>query len=130
MKENEVLGLLIISNSSWTLKPNNKRLPQKILVLATLFLVTISGIMLLNGASINMINKINQAQAQGQTQEQQQVGQAKFNKIWETPADLKNPESVVYAPKQNLLFVSNINGKPDQKDQNGFISTVSPSRYR
>ena len=34
---------------------------------------------------------------------------------------------MVYAPKQNLLFVSNINGKPDQKDQNGFISTVSPS---
>ena len=83
--------------------------------------------MLLNGVNINMINKINQAQAQGQTQEQQQEGQAKFNKIWETPADLKNPESVVYAPKQNLLFVSNINGKPDQKDQNGFISTVSPS---
>ena len=40
---------------------------------------------------------------------------------------MKNPESVVYAPKQNLLFASNINGKPDQKDQNGFISTVSPS---
>ncbi|MGC2385889.1 MAG: hypothetical protein WA460_02305 [Nitrososphaeraceae archaeon] len=127
MKENEVLGLLIISNSSWTLIANNKRLPQKSLVLATLFLVAISGIMLFNGASINMINNINQAQAQGQAQEQQQVGQTKFNKIWETPVDLKNPESVVYAPKQNLLFVSNINGKPDQKDQNGFISTVSPS---
>jgi sugar lactone lactonase YvrE len=127
MKENEVLGLLIISNSSWTLIANNKRLPQKSLVLATLFLVAISGIMLLNGAGINMINNINQAQAQGQAQEQQQGGQTRFNKIWETPVDLKNPESVVYAPKQNLLFVSNINGKPDQKDQNGFISTVSPS---
>ena len=122
-----MLGLLIIFNSSWTLIENNKRLPQKSIVLATLLLVAISGIMLLNGVNINMINKINQAQAQGQTQEQQQEGQAKFNKIWETPADLKNPESVVYAPKQNLLFVSNINGKPDQKDQNGFISTVSPS---
>lgn len=127
MKENEVLGLLIISNSSWTLIANNKRLPQRSLVLATLFLVAISGIMLFNGAGINMINNINQAQAQGQAQEQQQVGQTKFNKIWETPVDLKNPESVVYAPKQNLLLVSNINGKPDQKDQNGFISTVSPS---
>ena len=127
MKENEVLGLLIISNSSWTLITNNKRLPQKSLVLATLFLVAISGIMLFNGASINMINNINQAHAQGQTQEQQQVGKTKFNKIWETSVDLKNPESVVYAPKQNLLFVSNINGQPDQKDQNGFISTVSPS---
>lgn len=74
-----------------------------------------------------MIDNINQAHAQGQIQEQQQVGQTKFNKIWETPVDLKIPESVVYAPKQNLLFVSNINGKPDQKDQNGFISTISPS---
>jgi sugar lactone lactonase YvrE len=109
------------------LKPYNKRLPQKSLVLATLFLVTISGIMLFNEATINMINNIKQAQAQEQIQEQQQGGQIKFNKIWESPADLKNPESVVYAPKQNLLFVSNINGKPDQKDQNGFISTVSPS---
>ena len=127
INENEVLGLLIISNSSWILIANNKKLPQKSLVLATLFLVAISGIMLFNGASINMINNINQAQAQGQAQEQQQVGQKKFNKIWETPVDLKNPESVVYAPKQNLLFVSNINGKPDQNDGNGFISTVSPS---
>lgn len=74
-----------------------------------------------------MIDNINQAHAQGQIQEQQQVGQTKFNKIWETPVDLKIPESVVYAPKQNLLFVSNINGKPDQKDQHGFISTISPS---
>jgi flagellar basal body-associated protein FliL len=61
-----VLGLLIISNSFWTLIANNKRLPQKLLVLATLFLVAISGIMLFNGASINMINNINQAQAQAQ----------------------------------------------------------------
>jgi hypothetical protein len=36
-------------------------LPQKSLVLATLFLVAISGIMLFNGVSINMINNINQA---------------------------------------------------------------------
>jgi hypothetical protein len=127
MEEIEVVGLLIISNSSWTLVTYNIRLTQKSLVLATLFLVAISGKMLFNGASVNMIDNINQAHAQGQTQEQQQVGQTKFNKIWETSVDLKNPESVVYAPKQNLLFVSNINGKPDQKDQNGFISTVSPS---
>jgi DNA-binding beta-propeller fold protein YncE len=40
---------------------------------------------------------------------------------------LKNPESVAYAPKQNVLFVSNVNGNPTQKDQNGFISKVSSS---
>src|ERR671930_792381 len=57
----------------------------------------------------------------------QQVLRTKINKLWESPNDLKNPESVAYAPKQNVLFVSNVNGKPDQKDQNGFISKVSPS---
>lgn len=40
---------------------------------------------------------------------------------------LKTPESVVYAPKHDILFVSNIDGKPDQKDQKGFISKVSLS---
>ena len=128
MKENEVLSLLIISNSSWILIANNKRLPQKSLFLATLFLVAMFGIMLFNGVSTYVTRNNNQAQAQVQDQQQQQQAeQTKINKIWETPVDLKNPESVVYAPKQNLLFVSNINGKPDQKDQNGFISTVSPS---
>ena len=73
-----------------------------------------------------MTNNNNQAQAQEQ-QQQQRVGQTKINKIWETLDDSKNPESVIYAPKQNILFVSNVDGKPDQKDQNGFISTVSPS---
>ena len=40
---------------------------------------------------------------------------------------MKTPESVVYAPKQDTLFVSNIDGKPDQKDQKGFISKISLS---
>jgi sugar lactone lactonase YvrE len=57
----------------------------------------------------------------------QQVMQTKVNKLWETSTDLKNPESVAYVANQNVLFVSNVNGKPDQKDQNGFISKVSPS---
>ena len=72
--------------------------------------------------SINLYNNNNQAQAQ-----QPQVDSTKINKLWETPNDLKNPESVAYAPEQNVLFVSNVNGKPTQKDQNGFISKVSSS---
>jgi sugar lactone lactonase YvrE len=78
--------------------------------------------MLFSGISINLYNNKNQAQAQ-----QPQVEFNKINKLWETPNDLKNPESVAYAPKQNVLFVSNLNGNPTQKDQNGFISKVSPS---
>ena len=58
---------------------------------------------------------------------QAQQEQIKINKVWETPDTLKNPESVVYAAKQDTLFVSNIDGKPDQKDQKGFISKISPS---
>jgi sugar lactone lactonase YvrE len=95
-----------------------------------LLLVATSGIVLFSGVSVNMTNNGNQAQAQVQEQQQQQqqgVGQTKISILWETPDDLKNPESVVYTPKQNVLFVSNIDGKPDQKDQNGFISKVSPS---
>ena len=73
MKENEVLGLLIISHSSWTLIANNKRLPQKSLVLATLFLVALSGIMLFNGLSKYVTSNNNQVQAQIQDQQQQGV---------------------------------------------------------
>ena len=47
-------------------------------------------------------------------------------KLWETPAQLKTPESVPYEPNENVLFVSNIDGKPDEKDGQGFISKVSP----
>ena len=47
-------------------------------------------------------------------------------KLWETPARLKTPESVLYEPTENVLFASNIDGKPDEKDGQGFISKVSP----
>jgi sugar lactone lactonase YvrE len=49
-----------------------------------------------------------------------------IQKIWETPAQLKTPESVLYERTENVLFVSNIDGKPDEKDGQGFISKVSP----
>lgn len=47
-------------------------------------------------------------------------------RIWEL-AGLSNPESVVYDPASEALYVSNVNGAPDAKDGNGFISRVSPS---
>jgi DNA-binding beta-propeller fold protein YncE len=48
-------------------------------------------------------------------------------KLWETPAQLKTPESVLYEPTESVLFVSNMDGKPDEKDGQGFISKVSPT---
>jgi sugar lactone lactonase YvrE len=47
-------------------------------------------------------------------------------KLWETQAQLKTPESVLYEPTESVLFVSNMDGKPDEKDRQGFISKVSP----
>ena len=114
-------GLLVMFSDVWILIRNNRRFSQKSLVLTSLFVVAISGIVLLSGNSINLYNNNNQAQAQ------KQVELAKINKLWETANDLKNPESVAYSPKLNVLFVSNVNGKPTEKDQNGFISKVSPA---
>ena len=44
--------------------------------------------------------------------------------VAQTTADLKTPESVLYCPKGDFLFVSNINGQPLEKDNNGFISKI------
>ena len=127
-----MLGLLLILHSNCTLIANIRRHPQNSLVLTCFILAATSGIVLFSGVSVNTTYNGNQAQAQTQDQQQQQqqqsqVGQTSITILWETPDDLKNPESVVYAPKQNVLYVSNIDGKPDQKDQNGFISKISPS---
>jgi hypothetical protein len=58
--------------------------------------------------------------------QQQQMTTTTIQKVWETPAELKTPESVIYEPNENVLFVSNIDGAPDSKDKQGFISKVSP----
>jgi DNA-binding beta-propeller fold protein YncE len=99
---------------------SNKKLSRKSLILSHIFLVLVSGTVLFSGISINPHDYNNQAQAQ-------EVKDSKINKLWETPDNLKNPESVAYASVQNVLFVSSINGSPTEMDQNGFISKVSPS---
>ena len=43
---------------------------------------------------------------------------------WETDPVLKVPESVLYNSKKGLLYVSNINGKPAEKNGEGFISIL------
>jgi hypothetical protein len=44
---------------------------------------------------------------------------------WETDPVLTTCESVLYNEDQDILYVANINGAPDGKDGNGFISKVS-----
>lgn len=46
--------------------------------------------------------------------------------LWKSAPILSTPESVYYCKNHNVLFVSNINGNPLEKDNNGFISTLTP----
>jgi hypothetical protein len=100
------------------LNASNIKLSPISLVLAFLFIIATLGMAASNG--IGNLSHNNQVQAQQQEP-------IKIEKLWESADNLKTPESVLYAPKQDILFVSNIDGKPDGKDQKGFISKVSPS---
>ena len=44
---------------------------------------------------------------------------------WRVETSLKRPESVIYDQDRKVLYVSNINGKPTEKDGNGYISRIS-----
>src|SRR6476646_651792 len=55
------------------------------------------------------------------------VSNKSLEKVWESPNQLKNPESLVYDSKKNMLYVSNVDGNPDDKDNKGFISIISPT---
>ena len=48
-----------------------------------------------------------------------------LEKKWETPATLKEPESVLYDEANKVLYVSNINDPAAGKDGNGSIGRVS-----
>lgn len=49
----------------------------------------------------------------------------KLTKQWETAEGLQVPESILYDESRNILFVSNICGKPTEKNNKGFISKAS-----
>lgn len=53
------------------------------------------------------------------------TAQYSLQKQWETARELRTPESVLLQPGEKVLYVSNINGRPTEKDSNGFISRVS-----
>lgn len=52
-------------------------------------------------------------------------GQAEAQKVGET-GGLEVPESVRYDPELDVYFISNVNGNPSQKDNNGYIARVHP----
>lgn len=47
-----------------------------------------------------------------------------FKLLWRAEG-FKNPESVIYDEVNDTIYVSNVNGPPAEKDNNGFISKVS-----
>lgn len=49
-----------------------------------------------------------------------------LEKVWETSAEMKTPESVLYDSDRDLIYVANINENPSEKDGNGFISVLNP----
>ena len=49
----------------------------------------------------------------------------KLEKVWETTAELKTPESVLFDEENEIMYVANINGDPSEKDGNGFISILN-----
>jgi sugar lactone lactonase YvrE len=51
----------------------------------------------------------------------------KLTSVWNTEPVLEVPESVLYYPADNLLYVSSISGKPAEKNRKGFISKVDLS---
>ncbi len=46
-------------------------------------------------------------------------------KLWETDSTFKVPESTLYYPQENIIFVSNIDGKSAEKDLKGSISKLN-----
>jgi hypothetical protein len=56
---------------------------------------------------------------------QTQKSETTLTKVWETGPDFRVPESVLFDPFSQVLYVSSINGKPLEKDGNGFISKIS-----
>ena len=51
--------------------------------------------------------------------------QGQLTQVWELSDVLSNPESVIFDPQTNLLYVSSVNGGPAEKDGNGFLSTIA-----
>ena len=49
----------------------------------------------------------------------------KLEKVWETSNGINTPESVLYDEEADIIYVSNINGVPTEKDGKGFLSILN-----
>ncbi len=47
--------------------------------------------------------------------------------VWESTEGFITPESVLYDSQRGVMYVSNVNGAPNEADGNGYISKILPS---
>lgn len=88
----------------------------------------ITSILLL--ALVALISACNQTrqeadQSNNQADKQENEAPVTLKLKWQTEPVLTTCESVLYDDKNEVLYVANINGAPDGKDGNGFISKLS-----
>ncbi|MEZ4826961.1 MAG: SMP-30/gluconolactonase/LRE family protein [Bacteroidia bacterium] len=67
--------------------------------------------------------------SESQTASENLPGRVSFQltEVWATDTLLRTPESALYDEARNVIYVSNVNLNPRQKDGNGFISKISTS---
>lgn len=88
-------------------------------VIGVLMLTTL--LVACNGSSSSSGSSKDSAVAAGKT------GAMKLVKQWETDTSVRAPESVLWDSGEKIFYVSNINGDGVARDNNGFISKLSPS---
>lgn len=50
----------------------------------------------------------------------------KLKQVWTSKEALKVPESVLYDSERDIYYISNINGNPQEKNNQGFITKMKP----
>ena len=87
-------------------------------------LILINGIIVLNiNACSETNNQKNAEKTLSAVDSRKDIDTLRF--ITETPSVFKTPESVKFDRIKGILYVANINGKPSEKDGNGFISKLN-----
>ena len=71
--------------------------------------------------------KPDSAEQTSQKSETEKASTYNLEQVWTSDTTFKTPESVIHDETRNVLYVSNVNENPWEKDNNGFISKVSTS---
>lgn len=80
---------------------------------------------LLIGAGCSQNQPQSDAQKETPKEDKVQQNEASLERVWETDTILITNESVLYSPEEETFFVSNIIGKPTDKDGRGSISKIN-----